>query len=219
MPNWDDQGKQYAAFIEAELAAENDRRASVNTRSAAALTGAAGLVTVVLAVLAVFVGKDFVLPLGHAKDYLFKALIVLLAAAIAAVLAGIPWTSSRPSPESLRSFLNAPPTKGEQGWSNSEVTARNFTSQLNVEAIKTLRLGTTIKSFFLLIAALLQVAAVIFLVLCTHAVVNEQPAQSPKPPPTPAPCCPVPCGPSNTTAVPRPDPPPPTPPPSRTRDP
>jgi hypothetical protein len=211
MPNWDDQGKQYAAFIEAELAAETDRRASVNTRAAAALTGAAGLVTLVLAVFAVLVGKDFVLS-GHAKDYLFKALIALLLAAIAALLAGIPWTTSRPSPESLRSFLNVPGTEEEQGerkqsWRNSEVTARNFTSQANVDAIEALRPGTTIKSFFLLIAALLQVVAVMFLVLCTRAVV-EQPAQFPKSPPAPAPCCLV-CGPCSTTPVgpgPRPDP-------------
>ncbi len=53
----EDQGKTYSAFIEAQLKAENDLRASVTARANSALTGATGLVTLVLAVFAVFLGK------------------------------------------------------------------------------------------------------------------------------------------------------------------
>jgi uncharacterized membrane protein len=76
-----DGGKQYAAFIESEVKAENDRHASINTRAAAALTGAAGLVTVVLAVLAVLADENFILS-GWAKGWLVAALVALLGAGL-----------------------------------------------------------------------------------------------------------------------------------------
>lgn len=59
--NSDERGTQYASFIEAELTAETARGRSINSRAAAVLTGATGLVTLSLAVFAVFIGKDFVL--------------------------------------------------------------------------------------------------------------------------------------------------------------
>jgi hypothetical protein len=197
--NWDDQGKQYAAFIEAELQGENDRRASVNTRAAAALTGATGLVTLVLAIFAVFVGKDFVLA-GSAKRSLALALLALLSAAVFAVLAGIPWTSTATKPETLRSFLRDTTVKGDQGWNNSEVTARNFTARCNVHAIESLRPGTNLKFRLLVIAGAFQVLAVLCLVICTLIVVNAKPAQ--RPTPAPPSCCLMPSGTSSRTTTP-----------------
>jgi hypothetical protein len=41
----------YAAFVEAELKAENDRRDSVNRRAATALTGSTALITLALAII------------------------------------------------------------------------------------------------------------------------------------------------------------------------
>ena len=92
-----DQGKEFAAFVDAELKAEQDRRASVNTRAGTALTGSTALVTLVLAVFAVFVGRNFTLS-GWARAFLAIALVFLLLAAICAVVAGVPWASGVPSP-------------------------------------------------------------------------------------------------------------------------
>jgi hypothetical protein len=195
--NWDDQGKQYAAFIDAQLKAENDRRDSVNSRAGTALTGAAGLVTLVLAVFAVFVGKDFVLT-GFARKSLGFALLMLLLAAVSAVLAGYPWRSKIISPESLDIFLTA-------RWTNTETLARNVTSRANVEAITTLRRGTSIKFFFLMIAGALQVLAVVGLVACTLAVIRVAPTKPVQPvtQPTSIPtCCPATCATGSSTAAP-----------------
>jgi hypothetical protein len=197
--NWDDQGKQYAAFIEAQLAVENDRRASVNTRAAATLTGCAGLVTVVLAVFAVFVGKDFVLW-GPPRDYLADALIALLASALLAVLAGIPWTSSVPPLKLLHGFLDDPELSKEPwGWTDDEVDAREWTAKCNLTTLESLRWGTSLKFILLIFAGLAQVVAVCFLVACTLGVVDQKPAQTPKPAPTP--CCPTACSPSGVTSA------------------
>ena len=57
----DDQGSEYADFIKEELASEVGRRDAVNSRAGAAITSATGLVTLVLAVVAITKGKDYVL--------------------------------------------------------------------------------------------------------------------------------------------------------------
>lgn len=163
MANWDDQGKQYAAFIEAELKAENERRDSVNRRAATALTGSAGLVTLVLAVFTVFVGKDFKLS-GCAKWSLAVALIALLIAALCAVVAGIPWISTAAKPKTLQWFLRS-------RWGDTEVTARGRTAYCNAISIARARPGTNIKFYFLVAAHACQAIAVGGLVVCTLAVV------------------------------------------------
>lgn len=158
-----EQGKQYASFIEAELKAENDRRSSINTRAAAALTGAAGLVTVVLAVFAVLVGKDLTLT-ASARSRLVVAMMALLGAGLFAVLAGLPWRYKATKPATLLYFL-------EQSWGDTEVTARGRTAYCNVVVVKSLRRGNVIKSALLVAAATCQAVAIFALVLCTIAVV------------------------------------------------
>jgi hypothetical protein len=159
VPNWDDQGTQYAAFIEAQLAAEYDRRASVNT------------------------------------------LIALLVAALLAVLAGIPWTSSVPPLKLLHGFLDDPdPSHGRPwGWSNDEVDAREWTAKCNLRTLASLRGGTSLKFVLLILAGLAQVVAVCFLVACTLGVVDTKPAQ--RPTPAPPPCCPISSSPPGTTST------------------
>lgn len=158
-----DQGKQYAAFIEAELKAEHDRRASVNTRAAAALTGSAGLVTLVLAVFAVLVGKDFTLS-GCAKLWLVVALAALLGGGLFAVLAGLPWRYKATKPATLHYFLGP-------SWGDSEVTARGRTAYCNAVVIESLRRGNRIKTGLLIAAAVSQAIAIFALVCCTIVVV------------------------------------------------
>lgn len=157
-----DGGKQYAAFIEAELQAENDRRSSINTRAAGGLTSAAGLVTLVLAVLAVVVGKDFTLS-GGARNWLVAALIALLAAALLAVLAGAPWLFRATSPTTLRYFL-------DNDWGDAEHRARKRTTYCNVMVITAQRRGNRWKSYFLLASSICQGVAVISLAVCTISV-------------------------------------------------
>ena len=155
--------ERYAAFIENELKAENDRRDSVNARAGLALTGSTGLVTLVLAVSAVFVGKDFVLS-GWARFWLAAALICLLSAAICAVVAGYPWASTVRSANYLQSLL-------DDHWEVTEVAARNITASCNVDTLRSLRTGTAVKFRFLMGAGAFQALAAAALVVCTLLVV------------------------------------------------
>jgi len=69
----------YAAFIEAELKAENDRRESLHTRAAAIATGAlAGYLA--LGVFGLLVAKNHEFP-DVAKPFFVAAVICLLASA------------------------------------------------------------------------------------------------------------------------------------------
>jgi hypothetical protein len=158
-----DQGRQYAAFIEAELKAEHDRRDSVNSRATSALTGSTGLVTLVLAIFAVFVGKDFTLT-GWAKGFLVAALFALLLSACCAVFAGLAWRFEATSPETLQEMLGS-------HWTDSEVTAREITAYCNVVTLDSLHRGTEIKFNFLIAAGACQIAAVAALAACTLAVI------------------------------------------------
>lgn len=162
--NWADQGKQFASFVEGELQAENERRESVNSRAATALTGATGLITVVLAVFAVLIGKDSYALSGGARWALGLALIALLLAAVCAVIAGIPWKHKLPKPGYLQELL-------DDHWQVTEVAARNITASCTVEVIAALRAGTNIKFWFLLAAGALQASAAASLVVCTFFVI------------------------------------------------
>lgn len=144
----DDQGTQYAAFIEAELKAENDRWASVNSRASSLLTGATTLVTLSLAVFAVFIGKDFTLW-GWAKAFLGAALIALFFAGLFSVLAQTPGAMEAPSATGLEMFLRKHEETEDPrapGWKNTEADARYYTAKENLARFESLRSVTNKKN-------------------------------------------------------------------------
>jgi hypothetical protein len=162
----EDQGKTYATFIEAQLKAENDLRTSINTRAGTALTGAAGLVTLIIAVFAVFLGKDFTLE-GDAKVCLLLAVVSLLAAAVCAVLAQLPGEMKYALTPSLLSFIDHP------RWAENEIDARNRTAYVNLQVLDSLRITNDVKVKWLIGAGCCQIAAVLFLGLCVFARLSD----------------------------------------------
>ncbi|SEH83381.1 hypothetical protein SAMN04489835_4681 [Mycolicibacterium rutilum] len=161
----EDQGKTYSAFIEAQLKAENDLRASVTARANSALTGATGLVTLVLAVFAVFLGKDFTLR-GYAKLYLILAVMALLMSAACALAAALPLKQKYTNAATLQSFL------GKPHWGDDEIDARNLTSVCNLTVLTSLRVGTARKMRWLIGAGIFQLTAIVMLVLCVITTVS-----------------------------------------------
>ena len=150
-----DQGSEYAGFIKEELASEVDRRDAVNTRAGAAITSATGLVTLVLAVVAITKGKDYVLT-GAAVTALVVALFALLLSAVAAILAGLSWKHKALSITSMRVML-------QSRWGTPEVDARNQTAFARVVTIESLRRATNTKFKFLIAAGVGQVVAILAL--------------------------------------------------------
>jgi len=163
-------GSQYAAFIEAELKAELARRESVNTRASTALTTSAGVVTLALAVFAALIGKDFVL-VGWARACLAGGLIALLISAICAVVAGFPWNMKLAEPLTLQKMIS-------MHWADPEEEARATTAAINATVIESLRPGTKTKLKFLLAAGICQIVAVAMLAGSTLLVALTEPQVS-----------------------------------------
>jgi hypothetical protein len=161
-----EQGSQFAAFIEDELAQEHSRREAVNTRAAVAITSSTGLVTVVLAVIAVSKGKDLTLK-GWPLFTLAAALVCLLCAALLAIVASMTWRYKVASIVGLRQMVGS-------RWGSTEATARSVVAQARVKAIETLRQGNGTKYRWLLTSAYCQAAAILFLGVTAVIVVVRQ---------------------------------------------
>ncbi|NTY58731.1 hypothetical protein [Mycolicibacterium sphagni] len=165
-----ERGTQFAAFLEAELKREIDRRDSINTRAIAALTGATGLATLVLALFAVVIGKDATIN-GAAKILMMVAVLALLAASGFALVAARPRKNYVIGVETLEEIITP------KIWGLFEPHARHQTSRLIIEQIKDLRPETLTRGRRLIASAALQVVAVLFLGLSTIVVVfTQQPA-------------------------------------------
>jgi hypothetical protein len=149
------QGSEFAAFIEEELKQEFNRRDLVNARSTTAITASTGMVTVVLAVIAVLKGKDFTLT-GWSLRMLFVGLLALLAAAVLGVLAGLSWGYKVLSGKALKE-VSGP------RWPTPEQTARSMIAQFNVVTITTLRKGNDIKFWLFFACSCCQAAALLAL--------------------------------------------------------
>ncbi|MEU2106397.1 hypothetical protein ACWEPH_26860 [Nocardia beijingensis] len=148
-----EQGTGWSAFIHDQLNREYSRRDALNTRAAGAVTSATGLVTFVLAVIAVLKGKDFTLT-GGALFFLCVAMLALLGSAVLAVLAGVSWRYRVTSTDSMQVML-------VDHWTDKEVDARYISAYCNLETIRSLRAGSSLKAHLLLGAAAMQVLSIL----------------------------------------------------------
>lgn len=158
-----EQGTEYATFIQNELKFEHDRRDTVNSRAATAVTSATGLVTVTLAVVAVLKGQHFTFQ-GAGLVLLATGLLAFLVSGLLAVLAGLNWRYDVTSIDTLRQM-------SIDHWIDRETTARSLIAQSNVHTINSLRAGNNIKFMFLLAAGFAQTAAILALSISVLIVV------------------------------------------------
>jgi hypothetical protein len=158
-----EQGTEYGKFIQNELNFEHERRDTVNSRAATAVTSATGLVTVTLAVVAVLKGQHFTFH-GASLVLLAIGLLAFLISGVLAVLAGLNWRYDVASIDALRQMST-------DRWIDRETTARSLIAQCNVHTINSLRAGNNIKFIFLLAAGFAQIAAILALSFSVLVVV------------------------------------------------
>jgi len=163
----DEQGSEWVAFIAKELDREYDRRDRLNTRSATAITSATTLVTVSLAVVAVLKGQHFTTSGFLKLGSLLGALVLLLIAAVLSILAG-----ATRSPFEVAAVNDMNRMLGEELWGADKVDARNYTAQLNLVAIRSLRKGNGFKYQFLVLSLFTQAMGVFSLAVFAIAVVT-----------------------------------------------
>jgi hypothetical protein len=153
----------YAAFIEAELKAENDRRESVHTRSAAFVTSSAGLITLAPGVFGLLIGKNHEFP-DLAMPFFVAAVICLLAAGGCAVAAGFPLDQHFVADNTVNKMLDS-------HHADSEEVARDAVAYINAVGLVSLRRGTTIKALLLFASGIGQILAMLAIGVCVWVVV------------------------------------------------
>jgi hypothetical protein len=161
-----DQGREWIEFIGKELDREYERRHSINSRSAGSITSATALVTVSLAVVAVVKGEHYTVVRPLHVWLLAGALLLLLSAAVLGILAGA--TGGR---FSLAAVNDMERMLGAELWGINDIDARNYTAQLNLLAIRTLRAGNTLKHRFLVQAFASQALGIFLLGLFAVVVI------------------------------------------------
>jgi hypothetical protein len=153
----------YAAFIEAELKAENDRRESLHTRAAAIAASSAGLITLALGVFGLLIGKNHEFP-DIAKPFFVSAVVCLLAAGACAVAAQFPLDQHFVKDRTLDRMLNVRRL-------DSEETARDAVAYINAVGLLSLRSGTTWKAWLVFASGVSQIFAILTIGICVWLVV------------------------------------------------
>lgn len=135
------QGKEWTEYIKVALEAEYKRRGEVDARAGSAVTSAGGLLTLTIAVFALFLGSNFKLE-GVERNWMVTAFGLLLLCAICGVLASFSWPYEVANKATMTQMI-------VEKWDNDEVDARYIIAKINIATIVTLRSGSTKKYWFL----------------------------------------------------------------------
>jgi hypothetical protein len=153
----------YAAFIEAELKIESDRRESLHARAASFVTSSAGLITLALGVFGLLVSKNHEFP-DVAKPFFVAAVISLLIAGGCAVAAGFPVDQHFIKDKTLDTML-------VHHHADPEAVARYSTAYINAVGLVSLRRWTAIKAVLLFASGVGQILAMLAIGICVWLVV------------------------------------------------
>lgn len=131
------QGKEWTDHIKVALEAEYMRRGELDARATSAVTSAGGLLTLTIAVFALFLGSNFKLE-GAERNWMALAFGLLLVCAICGVFASFSWSYTVANEATLRAMI-------VDKWEDDEVDARNSVAKTNIDTIVSLRSGSTRK--------------------------------------------------------------------------
>lgn len=162
-----EQGTTYAAFIEAELKLEYERRTALDARGLAIVTSSSAVITLLLAVAGVFLGKDFKLA-PTAKGAVIVSLFLFLIAALFGLLANRARLYELTHTDTLTEM-----TQGH--WTDDEADARNVCCTRNVITLKSLRRGNNDKSDQVMVGFVMQLTAIAALAFALGSTVLYPP--------------------------------------------
>lgn len=160
--------KVVAAHLAERRKTEFDARKRVEDRGGAIITSSSALVTFIFTITVVLTGKDkdaskFVSE--GAGDLLLWALIVFVAAAVIGIFVqNFPLRYEAATAETLQQLV-----EDNSVWNGSSDWAAQLGAWLDLDAIESLRRGTTIKSYAATFALLLQGIAGMLLILALRA--------------------------------------------------
>lgn len=163
-----DQGTVYAAFIEAELPAERDRRKAHEERGAALVTTSTAFAGLIVVVAALILGAGYKLNGGTLTGALVICVLVLfVTAGIFGLLANRLMSYDVVTDETFKQMLN-------ERWPDTEISARNETSQFRVATVTSLRKTNDTRASWIERGQWAQLVAVVVLLIATLIEVGQR---------------------------------------------
>lgn len=145
----------YAAFIAGQLARQDERKRSLESRGITVVTTSGALATLLLGFVSfTHTGQAFVLP-DNAHEPVKYALVFFTAAAVAAVLTNLPLPYGEPSAAALKNLLGS--------WDDTNRNSEIAVASAQTKVIEKAKAVNDFKAILLFIAVGCEVGAVAFI--------------------------------------------------------
>jgi len=150
----------YADFIAEQLARQEQRKTSTESRGAAIVTTSGALATLLLGLAAVSKKNQgskgtFVLP-DASQSWLKLALIFFALAALGAVMTNLPLWLQWVDPDSLKELV-------ANSWDDSAAEAEKQVAEARLDTLASLQSSNDLKGWVVLVAGICQVLAIAFI--------------------------------------------------------
>ena len=162
-----EQGSVYASFIEGQLKAEMERKASLDERGARLQQASSLTVGLLVAALGILLGKDQRMT-GFGLGVFATSVVSLMIAFLCGVIATRLFTYKVATPTTLKEML------GPGHWTDTEPTSKNNTAWLNIETLAHLRPGNNVTALALLCGVVAQGLGVILGVIAFVTVARSE---------------------------------------------
>jgi hypothetical protein len=154
----------YASYIDAQVAAEDARKDSIEKRGLAVITTSGTIVSLLFGLVAVLTGVDkYVLP-GGAESWLYAALGAFVVACIGGIATNAPLKYEAVLPERLRSALTG-------RWEDTPEEADRMVALTELKVLSKASRVNTVKALILVAAVVAEVLAVLFLALAVRIII------------------------------------------------
>jgi hypothetical protein len=156
----------YADYIKALVDSEDARKSSMEQRGAGVVTTSSAMATLLFAIGGVVTAsKNFSLPTS-AQGYLVAAIALFATAVALGILANVPLL-----------YKQGNPTAGQlaQVWGYHESDAQLYIIATRLKVLESARRSNALKGWLVLLAAVVQLAALVVLVFGVLAILNANP--------------------------------------------
>lgn len=156
----------YAEYIKSLVDSEDARKSSLEQRGSGVITASSALATLLFALVAVVTAsKNFVLPTS-AHGYLIAAIGLFAAAVALGILANVPllYKQAKPTAETLA-----------QAWGYTEPEAQIYIIATRLKILESARRSNALKGRLVLLAGLVQLAALVVLVSGVLTILSANP--------------------------------------------
>lgn len=158
-------GEIFGDFVDELVAAEDKRRDSIESRGMSVITVSGALVTLLLALAALVTKQQNFRLTAGARHLVVAAVLAFVGSAVLAIATYIPRPTRATDPGTL-------PDEIRERWEGTPDSARKKTTITRIEYLQESRRSNNWKAAALLMAMLVQVAALVLLALAVYSTLR-----------------------------------------------